>query len=158
MFREVARKKQALTREECISILKHTKRGVLSVLGDNGYPYGLPINHWYNDQDGRIWFHSGKAGHKIDALRNNTKVSYTVLDDGEKKDGEWWLTFRSVIVFGRAEFLEDQEKALSVSRSLSLEFTDDMEYIEKELRTSGPAVLCFSLIPEHVTGKRVNEK
>ena len=158
MFREVVRKKQALTKEECVSILKNTRRGVLSVLGDDGYPYGLPINHWYDEKDGKIYFHSGKAGHKIDALKRCGKASFTVLDDGEKKDGEWWLTFRSVIVFGRVEFVEDQEKALGISRSLSLVFTSDEEYIAREIRDSGPAVLCFALVPEHMTGKRVTEK
>ena len=76
MFREVARKKQALTKEECVSILKNTRRGVLSVLGDDGYPYGLPINHWYDEKDGKIYFHSGKAGHKIDALKKCGKAFF----------------------------------------------------------------------------------
>ena len=68
MFREVARKKQALTSEQIIEILKAEKRGVLSVCGDNGYPYGLPINFWYNEENGYIYFHSGKKGHKTDAV------------------------------------------------------------------------------------------
>ncbi len=158
VFREVARKKQALTKEECVSILKNTRRGVLSVLGDDGYPYGLPINHWYNEEDGRLYFHSGKTGHKIDALQRCGKASFTVMDESKRKDGEWWLSFRSVIVFGRVEFVKDPEKALSVSRSLSLLFTGDTDYIEKEIRAYGPAVLCFALTPEHMTGKRVVEK
>ena len=51
MFRELSRKRKGLTKEECISILKEEKRGVLSVLGDNGYPYGMPMNHYYNEDD-----------------------------------------------------------------------------------------------------------
>ena len=66
MFREMVRKKQQLPMEEALELLKNAPRGILSVLGDNGYPYGVPIDHWYNEEDGKIYFHSGKEGHKID--------------------------------------------------------------------------------------------
>ena len=69
MFRKMRREKQAIPEEECIRILKEEKRGVLSVIGDDGYPYGTPINHYYSDEDGRIYFHGGKVGHKVDAMR-----------------------------------------------------------------------------------------
>ena len=74
MFRELARKKQQLTKDECIELLKKEKRGVLSVIGDNGYPYGMPMNHFYNEADGKIYFHTGKKGHRTDALKENEKV------------------------------------------------------------------------------------
>ena len=79
MFREMVRKKQQLTREEAIELLKKEPRGVLSVLGDDGYPYGVPIDHWYNDADGWIYFHSGKEGHKVDAIRSCDKASFCIL-------------------------------------------------------------------------------
>ena len=158
MFRELMRKKQALTFEECAEVLKNTRRGVLSVAGDDGYPYGVPINHLYSDEDGHLYFHSGREGHKIDALRRCDKASFCVMDEGVREAGNWWLTFRSVIVFGRLRIVEDHERALELSRRLSLLFTDDRAYIEEEIQKSGPAVLCFELIPEHVCGKRVNER
>ena len=71
MFRDVARKKQRLSAEKIEEILISEKRGVLSVHGENGYPYGLPINFWYNKDNGYICFHSGKKGHKIESeIRN----------------------------------------------------------------------------------------
>ena len=158
MFRKMIRAKQQLTREECIEILKTEKRGVLSVLGDDGYPYGMPLNHYYNEADGKLYFHSGKLGHKIDALRANEKASFCVLDEGRREAGEWALRFRSVIVFGRVEFVEDRETVYEVSAKLSRKFTDDEAYIQYEIDHSGPAVLVFRLIPEHITGKLVNEK
>ncbi|MBE7009832.1 MAG: pyridoxamine 5'-phosphate oxidase family protein, partial [Ruminococcaceae bacterium] len=82
MFREMLRFKQALPREECIDILKREKRGVLSVLGDDGYPYGMPINHFYCEDDGKLYFHGGRKGHKIDALRRCDKASFCVYDEG----------------------------------------------------------------------------
>ncbi|MBQ1924267.1 MAG: pyridoxamine 5'-phosphate oxidase family protein, partial [Lachnospiraceae bacterium] len=75
MFRELVRKKQALSAEECIKILKEEPRGVLSVQGDDGYPYGTPLNHWYCGDDGHLYFHSGMSGHRIDALKRCDKVS-----------------------------------------------------------------------------------
>ncbi len=60
MFREMLRKKQQLTDAECIEILKVQLRGVLSVLGDDDYPYGMPINHYYCEADGKLYFHGGK--------------------------------------------------------------------------------------------------
>ncbi|MBQ9408021.1 MAG: pyridoxamine 5'-phosphate oxidase family protein, partial [Clostridia bacterium] len=110
MFRELTRSKQQLSREECIRLLVTLKRGVLSVLGDDGYPYGMPLNHFYCEEDGKIYFHSGRRGHKIDALRRCGKVSYCVYDEGYRDEGDWALHINSVIVFGSVEFIEDREK------------------------------------------------
>lgn len=158
LFRPVARKKQALTREDCLALLRQEKRGVLSVLGDGGYPYGVPINHWYNPADGKLYFHSGPVGHKIDAMRRDCQASFCVIDAGEPEPGGWALNFKSVIVFGRLEIVGDHAKALEISRQISYKFTRDEEYIEEEIRRSGAKVLCFALTPEHMTGKRINEK
>ena len=79
MFRPMRRWKQQLSDEDCIAILKSELRGILSVLGDDGYPYGIPMNHWYCEADGKLYFHGAKTGHKIDAISQCDKVSYCVL-------------------------------------------------------------------------------
>ncbi|MBQ5994819.1 MAG: pyridoxamine 5'-phosphate oxidase family protein [Clostridia bacterium] len=158
MFRPLLRKKQALSEEECLRILKEEKRGVLSVIGDEGYPYGMPLNHWYCEEDGRIYFHSGKKGHRTDALTKNNKVSFCVYDSGYLNEGDWALNIKSVIVFGRVHFVEDFDEAITISRKLSRKFTDDESYIEYEVEHSGNSVLCFYIEPEHISGKLVNEK
>lgn len=157
MFREVARKKQILTSEQITKILKSEKRGVLSVCGDNGYPYGLPMNFWYNEENGYIYFHSGKKGHKVDAISSDNKVSFCVYDDGYKKEGEWALNISSVIVFGKIHIVEDSEKAVEIYRKLSLKFTTDISYIDSEIEKFANNTLCYELHPEHITGKIVNE-
>ena len=157
MFRQMLRSKQQLDETECIDILMKEPRGVLSVLGDDGYPYGMPINHYYCPEDGLLYFHGGKKGHKIDALRQHDKASFCVYDRGFRREGEWALNIRSVIVFGRVEFIEDQDRIYEISRRLSRKFTDDEAYIEAEIRRSGPGTLLFALVPEHMTGKLVNE-
>ena len=82
MFREMKRKNKAITKEECIELLKNEKRGVLSVIGDGGYPYGVPMNHFYNEEDGCLYFHTGKGGHRNESLLKNNKASFTVYDSG----------------------------------------------------------------------------
>ena len=157
MFRDMLRRNQLLTESECINILTKQPRGVLSVLGDDDYPYGMPMNHYYSAADGKLYFHGGKRGHKIDAMRRHPKASFCVFDEGFRRDGEWALNIRSVIVFGRIEFIEDQEQLLRISALLSRKFTDDEAYIQRELERSGPRTLMFALVPEHMTGKMVNE-
>jgi nitroimidazol reductase NimA-like FMN-containing flavoprotein (pyridoxamine 5'-phosphate oxidase superfamily) len=157
MFREVARKAQILTSAQITQILNSEKRGVLSVCGENGYPYGLPINFWYNEDNGYIYFHSGKKGHKNDAISSDNKVSFCVYDDGYKKDGEWSLNISSVIVFGRMHIVEESDKAIEIYRQLSLKFTSDIEYINSEIEKFAKNTICYELQPEHITGKIVNE-
>ena len=157
MFREIARKKQELPMDKVIEILENEKRGVLSVLGDDGYPYGLPINYWYNKENGCLYFHSGKKGHKIEAIEANNKVSFCVYDSGYRKEGEWALNISSVIVFGKMYVIEEFEESMEICKKLSLKYTPDMEYIEDEIRTYGKATLCYELRPVHISGKFVNE-
>ena len=157
MFRKMLRSRQQLSDEECIELLKSQPRGVLSVLGDGDYPYGIPINQFYREEDGKLYFHSGKAGHKIDAIRRHDKASFCVYDAGFRKEGDWALNIKSVIVFGRIELIENRETIYEIARALSRKFTDDAAYIEREIARSGPATLMFALRPEHICGKLVNE-
>ena len=97
MFREVARVKQKLSDEECMEILKSEPRGVLSLIGDDDYPYGMPMNFLYIPEDNAIYFHGGRKGHKIDAIMKNNKASFCTYDSGFKRPGEWSLNIKSVI-------------------------------------------------------------
>ncbi len=157
MFRPMRRIKQQISDAECVEVLKNTKRGVLSLMGDDGYPYGIPIDHWYCEEDGKIYFHGAKEGHKIDSIRRCDKVSYCTYDEGYRREGEWALNIRSVIVFGRISLVEDEELARRICTELTRKFTDDEEYLAKELRNAFPRVQCLAITPEHMTGKLVNE-
>ena len=157
MFRNLTRIKQQLPPEECIRLLQQQPRGVLSLLGDDGYPYGLPIDHWYNSEDGQIYFHSGMQGHKVDAIRRCDKASFCIYDEGCRPQGDWALSIRSVIVFGRVRIVEDQAKAIELTRRLSCKYTSDSAFIEDEIRKYGHETLVFTVIPEHITGKITRE-
>ena len=159
MFREMRRFRQQISEEECIRILEEQPRGVLSVLGDGDYPYGVPMDHWYCAENGRLYFHCAKTGHKLDAVRKHDKVSYCVLDRGFRREGEWALNIRSVIVFGRMRVIDGNDDALKrkIAAGLCGKFTDDGAYLENELRNALPRAAFLELAPEHMTGKLVNE-
>lgn len=157
MFREMLRKKQALAKDDCIFLLKNEKRGVLSVTGDIEYPYGFPINHYYNEEDGCLYFHCGKKGHKLDALKNSDKVSFCVYDKGYKNDNCWALNIKSVIVFGRVSVIDDYDTICEICRKLSYKFTSDEDYINDEIKKFAKATLLLKLTPEHISGKKVKE-
>ena len=127
------------------------------MIGDDGYPYGIPVNHWYCEEDGKIYFHGAREGHKIDSISKCDKVSLCVYDEGFRKEGEWALNINSVIVFGRISLVEDVEKARKICDALCRKFTDDEEYIRKELSNALSRVQCLELTIEHMTGKLVNE-
>lgn len=157
MFRKMRRFKQQIADSECVEILKNEPRGVLSVLGDDGYPYGVPMDHWYSEKDGKLYFHCAKEGHKLDAIKNCDKVSFCVTDEGYRKEGEWALNIRSVIVFGRMREVTDDEKKREICTCICRKFTDDGAYLEKEMNNAFSRVCCLELDIEHRTGKLVNE-
>ena len=126
--------------------------------GDDGYPYCVPINHYYSQDDGKIYFHGGKTGHRVDAVKACDKVCFTVYDKGSVKDGDWALSVKSVVVFGRIRIVEDFDKAVELCRQLSYKFTDDESYIDEEIRKCAKATVVMELEIEHMTGKLVNEK
>lgn len=156
MFRQITRTKQQLSQERCTQILKTVPRGVLSLQGDEGYPYGVPTNFWYCPEDGCLYFHSGKQGHKVDSIHRSPKASVCVVTEGMHKDGDWALTFESVIIFGRIEILES-DAAIAATRELSFQFTQDATFIDGEIARYGHETLGFRLVPEHITGKQIRE-
>lgn len=158
MFRELSKKSKEFGKDECIQLLKSENRGVLSVLGDDDYPYGMPMNHWYNEKDGNIYFHTGLVGHRTDALEKHNKVSYCVFNEGYKNEGEWAYNVKSVIVFGKMEMLTDPEVITEVATDLSYKFTDDTEYITREIAENIDHTLILKLVPEHICGKNVKEE
>jgi len=156
MFREMRRIKQQLSAEECERILREQPRGVLCVHGEDGYPYGVPIDFLY--QDGRLFFHGAREGHKIDALAACDKVCLTVLDGGERQEGEWWYTFNSVICFGRCRVVEDDGTRLSILRTLGMKYIPTTAEMEATMARSAARTAVLEMEIDYMTGKAVKEK
>lgn len=157
MFRTMRRFKQQVSEEECIRILKEQWRGALAVLGDEGYPYGIPIDYYYDEANGEIYFHGAGEGHKIDAIRKCGKASFCVWNDGFRREGEWALNITSVIAFGHIRIVEDRARTVEIVRKIAFKYFPDAESAEKEVRKAGERVTCLEMKVEHMTGKLVNE-
>ena len=161
MFRKMRRYKQQISMEDCEKVLFEQPRGVLAVLGDEDYPYTVPLDHLYSD--GKLYFHGAGVGHKMDAIRKHDKVSYCVMDEGYRKDGEWALNINSVIVFGRIKEVTDIKLKEEKLRLLGLKYNPDPQDVEDELKRyidiekNIDRVTILELTPEHITGKLVNE-
>ena len=150
--------KQEISKEECIEILKTEKRGVLSVIGDNDYPYAVPINFYYNDEDGKIYLHGAKEGHKIDSIKSCNKVCFTVWNNGFQKENDWAYYVTSVIIFGKAEFINDPDIVYREIKKLGLKYAPTEEEIEEEIKMHIHRVQILAINIEHMTGKLVHEK
>ncbi|MGN0954964.1 pyridoxamine 5'-phosphate oxidase family protein [Dialister sp.] len=159
MFRKMRRFRQQVSDEECKKILKEGKRAAFSVIGDDGYPYTVPINFYYDEEDGKIYFHGSKEGHKADAMRRDNRVCLTVWNQGFKKEGHWEWNVTSVVVFGRAEPVTDQKVVVDQLRKMVAKYYPDPSEAEKEINS--PIINHVQLTAitiEHMTGKLVNEK
>ena len=152
MFREMKRKERQLSTELTEKILTECTNGVLSVIGDDGYPYGVPVSYAYSD--GKIFFHCAKEGHKVDAIKNNPKVSFTVIAQDDVIPEKYGTDFASVIVFGKASFVEDPEEMLQshihIIEKYSNEYYDGgIEYFNK----AKAAMRMVKIDIEHIKGK-----
>ena len=155
-FREMRRKRQLLSEEESIAMLQKATAGTLALLGDNDYPYAVPISYVY--ADGRLYFHSALSGHKVDAIRKCDKASFCVIEQDEVHPEKYTTFFRSVIAFGRIHIIEDETEKLETARMLVNRYNPNQEEaLQKELENGLSRMLMIRFDIEHLTGKEAIE-
>ena len=155
-FRPMRRFRQLLPEEESLKILETAARGFLSLIGDGGYPYTIPINFCLDG--GRIYFHCAREGHKIDALQSCDKACFTVIDEPRREPGDWWYHVRSVVCFGRIRIVEDETDRDARLRRLAAKYFPDGYDVEDDMTRNAPRAEVLEFSIEHLTGKEVKEK
>lgn len=153
MFREIRRFKQALEKEECEKILREASSGILAVHGDEGYPYTVPMSYFY--EDGKIYFHSAKSGHKIDAIRANPKVSFCVVTVDEPQPEKFSGDFRSVVAFGKARIIEDDAEKWKIMEIVTKKYAPNAPQndVDAKIDVRFKAVSIIVMDVEHLSGK-----
>lgn len=158
MFRAIRRKKNEIDIDAATALLLSSRRGVLAVNGDGGYPYAIPINYVYDADAGKIYFHGAKAGHKVDSLRACNKVCFTVYGNETVKEEAWAPFMQSVVVFGRCRLVEPGERAIALLKKLAMKYYPDEQLADTEITRAGKAAQMFEIEIEHLSGKEVQEK
>ena len=158
-MRKMRRFKQQLEDSDALKVLKNGHRGVLSLLGDEGYPYGLPVDYLVGD-DGHIYIHCAGAGHKIDALKKCDKVCFTVIEDQPRHPDDFALYVKSVIVFGRIRMVEDRSVILKNVMALAEQIYPEQldTFYQADLEKNRNTVQMLEIIPVQITGKKVHEQ
>lgn len=155
MFREMRKRRQLIPSEESVEILKSGETGILGVLGDERYPYTVPVNYVYHD--GKIYFHGAKSGHKMDAIKSCDKVSFCVIEKDDIVSEEMTTYFKSVVVFGRARILETDAEIRHAAKLLGLKYNDNEAFVDSEIEREWNILSCVEITIEHMTGKEASE-
>jgi nitroimidazol reductase NimA-like FMN-containing flavoprotein (pyridoxamine 5'-phosphate oxidase superfamily) len=155
MFREMRRNKQLLSPEDTIAVMDRCTNGILACLGDDDYPYAVPLSYvYFND---KIYFHSAKTGHKVDAITKCSKVSFSVIDEDTIVSKEYTSYFRSVIAFGKARIVEGDER-LEAFRALVKKYSGDQPEDARNKEIAGCThAYVIAIDVEHITGKEAKE-
>lgn len=157
MFREMRRKKQALSAEECAAVLKAGSSGVLALLGDGGYPYAVPLSYVYHN--GKLYFHSAQSGHKLDSIRANPKASFCVIGQDHIVPEAYTTYFRSVIAFGTVRILEDETEKREAIEALAIRYApeDGAGQRDAAITREWNRLCLLELSIDHLSGKEAIE-
>lgn len=158
MFRPGRRKNKEIGREAAEMLLINERRGVLAVNGDEGYPYAIPVNYYYDQDSKKIYFHGARVGHKVDSLKKSDKICFTVFGNETIKEEAWAPYMQSVVIFGRCHLIDDQVDSDLRLRRLAEKYYPNNETIEEEIQKFGKAVQMYEIEIEHLSGKEIQER
>ena len=159
MFREIRKKRNKIEDSAAEELLQNSRRGVLAVNGDDGYPYAIPLNYFYDRENRKIYFHGARAGHKVDALRVCDTVCFTVYGNETIREEDWAPFMQSTVVFGRCHLMENgSEKAMEMLKRFAMKYYPNEQLADEEIAQAGRAVQMFEIEIEHLSGKEVQEK
>lgn len=158
MFRPLRRVKNAISEDAAKQLLRTERRGVFAVNGDDGYPYALPVNFYYDEASEKIYFHGAKKGYKVDCLKKCDKVCFTVYGNEFYKEGEWAPYMHSTIVYGRCALVTDLELARVKLTELARKYYPSEKAVQEEMDADFDHAQVYEITIEHLCGKQVQEQ
>lgn len=158
MFRKVRKIKNELDEKTTKEVLKKAPRGVLALNGEDGFPYGLPLNFYYDEDNNTLYFHGTKTGYKIDCIEKSPKASFTaILEEGVSDDG-WSKNVSSVVAYGLLEEIEDSDFARDALEKLAQKYYPSEDLVEENIKANFKNTKMLAFYISYMTGKRVNER
>jgi len=155
MFREIRRKDRLVSDETGIALLKECAYGVLSVIGNDGYPYGVPVNYVY--MDNCIYIHCALDGHKADAIRKNPRVCFTAVGNVEIVKDQISTNYTSAIAFGKAELIpppENEARETAFAAIMEKYIPGDEERTAKYIKDNENNTNLIKIEIEHMACKK----
>jgi nitroimidazol reductase NimA-like FMN-containing flavoprotein (pyridoxamine 5'-phosphate oxidase superfamily) len=137
--------KQGITRRELeitdpcaiLDILDKSKVVHLGLV-DGDEPYVVPMNYGYTMEDGKLtlYLHGAKWGRKLDIIRVNPKVFFSMECDVQPFEGDiacrYGTAYSSIMGKGTAVILEDvQEKQKAMTVLMKSQTGKDFDFSEK---------------------------
>ena len=158
MFRPIRKRKNEIDRNAVETLLNKSRRGVLAVNGEDGYPYAIPVNYLHDKETQKIYFHGASVGHKVNALRACDKICFTVYGNESIREEDWAPFVQSTVVFGRCRLLDGGPSTMAVLKRFMMKYYPSEQLAEEEIARSGKAVQLFEITVEHLSGKEVQER
>ena len=159
MFKPIRKKINEIDHSAAEALLQSNRRGILAMNGDNGYPYAIPINYFYDCVRQKIYFHGAKAGHKVESLKTSDKVCFTVYGNECIDKSEPWAPYvQSAVVFGRCRLLEPGPESIDRLKEFAMKYYPNEELVDEQIALAGRATQIFEITIEHMSGKQVQER
>jgi len=155
MFRKMRRIDKAMDEAAALELLKKCEYGIISTVGSDDYPYGVPVNYAY--KDGFIYFHCATTGHKLDNIKENNKVSFCAVGESKIISEKFSTKYESVIIFGKASIVDDDEKKEALLEIIKKYSPDFIESGKKYIESDFDKTLVVKIEIEHMTGKKAKE-
>src|SRR5271169_588259 len=134
-FREIRRSERALTEDQAREILARAEHGVLATLGDDEWPYAVPVNHVLSGDV--IYIHCAIEGHKLENIAHEERVSFCAVTGATVLPAKLTTLYESAIVFGRAALVTDSKEKLRALELLAVRFCGALTpEAEKAIATS----------------------
>ncbi|WP_295227177.1 pyridoxamine 5'-phosphate oxidase family protein [Veillonella sp.] len=159
MFKPIRKKINEIDRSAVETLLQSNRRGIIVMNGNDGYPYAIPINYYYDRKAQKIYFHGAKAGHKVDVLKTSDKICFTVYGNEIIDDAEPWAPYvQSAVVFGRCHLIEGGPESIGRLKEFAMKYYPDESLADEQIARAGRATQMFEITIEYMSGKQVQEK
>jgi len=150
-MKDMRRKDRALSDGEALAVLNKAEYGVLSVVAEDGQPYGVPLSFCVIGD--AIYFHCAAEGRKIGALDKNKTVSFCAVGDTQVLPEKFGTRYESAVVAGEVSEVFGQEKQAGLEglvRKYSPAFFEQgLTYIE----SAGSKTRVFRIAGTSLSGK-----
>ncbi|WP_163339091.1 pyridoxamine 5'-phosphate oxidase family protein [Desulfopila sp. IMCC35008] len=142
---------KGLSDQETKDLLVQGDYGILSTVGPDGQPYGVPLNYVYKN-DG-IYFHCATIGQKLDNISAEKRVSFCVVGNVQVLPKEFSTRYESAIVFGPAQEISGNERFDALIWLLEKYSPDFLETGREYIKKHDKATKVIKITIEQLNGK-----